>query len=106
MGITEDNHRVDYKRNQKITADDKSAEPILKVDNLKTYFYTEEGVVKAVDGVSFNIYKDEVLGIELIAENVNEQDIIQRFWRGGIKINGITNTYKLHLTFKDLINKR
>ena len=63
MGITEDNHRVDYKRNQKITADDKSAEPILKVDNLKTYFYTEEGVVKAVDGVSFNIYKDEVLGL-------------------------------------------
>ncbi|TFF99022.1 MAG: ATP-binding cassette domain-containing protein [Promethearchaeota archaeon] len=36
---------------------------ILEVKNLKTYFYTEEGVVKAVDGVSFNMYEDEVLGL-------------------------------------------
>ena len=63
MGIIEDKHRVDDKKDQKLTTDDKSAEPILKVDNLKTYFYTEEGVVKAVDGVSFKIYKDEVMGL-------------------------------------------
>ena len=31
---------------------------LLKVDNLKTYFFTEEGIVKAVDGVSFDIYED------------------------------------------------
>jgi oligopeptide/dipeptide ABC transporter ATP-binding protein len=36
---------------------------LLRVDNLKTQFFTEEGVVKAVDGVSFNIFKDEVLGL-------------------------------------------
>jgi oligopeptide/dipeptide ABC transporter ATP-binding protein len=36
---------------------------LLEVKNLKTYFYTEEGVVKAVDGVSFNIFKNEVLGL-------------------------------------------
>jgi len=36
---------------------------LLLVENLKTYFYTEEGVVKAVDGVSFNIYEDEILGL-------------------------------------------
>ncbi len=36
---------------------------LLEVKGLKTYFYTEEGVVKAVDGVSFDIYEDEVLGL-------------------------------------------
>jgi peptide/nickel transport system ATP-binding protein len=36
---------------------------ILKVKGLKTYFYTEEGVVKAVDGVDFMLQAGEVLGI-------------------------------------------
>jgi oligopeptide/dipeptide ABC transporter ATP-binding protein len=38
-------------------------ELVLKVEDLKTYFYTEEGIVKAVEGVSFEIYKGEVLGL-------------------------------------------
>ena len=38
-------------------------EPILIVKDLKTYFYMEEGVVKAVDGVSFELFPNEVLGI-------------------------------------------
>jgi oligopeptide/dipeptide ABC transporter ATP-binding protein len=37
--------------------------PLLEIRNLKTYFYTEEGVVKAVDGVSFDMYEDETLGL-------------------------------------------
>ncbi|MHA1104479.1 MAG: ABC transporter ATP-binding protein [Promethearchaeota archaeon] len=36
---------------------------LLQIKNLKTYFYTEEGVVKAVDGTSFDIYEDEVIGL-------------------------------------------
>jgi len=35
----------------------------LKINNLKTYFHTKEGLVKAVDGVSFNIKKGEVFGL-------------------------------------------
>ncbi|MDR7602489.1 MAG: peptide ABC transporter ATP-binding protein, partial [Armatimonadota bacterium] len=31
-------------------------EPLLSVRNLKTYFYTDEGVVKAVDGLSYDLY--------------------------------------------------
>jgi len=38
-------------------------EPLLEVKNLKTYFFTEDGVVKAVDGVDFHINPGEVLGL-------------------------------------------
>lgn len=37
--------------------------PLLDVKDLKTYFYTEDGVVKAVDGVDFYVNEAEVLGL-------------------------------------------
>ncbi len=36
---------------------------ILKVRDLRTYFNTDDGIVKAVDGVSFELHKGETLGI-------------------------------------------
>ena len=36
---------------------------LIEINNLKTYFYTESGTAKAVDGVSFDIFQGEVLGI-------------------------------------------
>ncbi|WFO76181.1 ABC transporter ATP-binding protein [Desulfurococcaceae archaeon MEX13E-LK6-19] len=39
------------------------SEILLEVKDLKTYFYTSKGIVKAVDGVSFTLNKGEVLGI-------------------------------------------
>ena len=36
---------------------------LLEVKNLKTYFFTEDGIVKAVDGVDFYVAPGEVLGL-------------------------------------------
>ena len=38
-------------------------EPLLKVKDLKAYFPLDEGLVKAVDGVSFDVFCGQVLGI-------------------------------------------
>ncbi len=40
-----------------------SEENILEIDELNTYFFTEQGVVKAVNGVSFNVPKNATVGI-------------------------------------------
>jgi ABC-type dipeptide/oligopeptide/nickel transport system ATPase component len=54
------------------TRDDRPAPPdlgaatapeILAVDNLKTYFFVQDGIVRAVDGVSFSLAPGEVLGL-------------------------------------------
>lgn len=39
------------------------AKKLLEVKNLKTYFYKDNMVVKAVDGVSFHLEEEETLGI-------------------------------------------
>jgi oligopeptide/dipeptide ABC transporter ATP-binding protein len=36
---------------------------LLDVRNLRTYFFTEDGIVKAVDGVDLTVYRGEVLGL-------------------------------------------
>ncbi|MDY7027590.1 MAG: ABC transporter ATP-binding protein, partial [Spirochaetota bacterium] len=40
-----------------------SDEKILQVEDLRTYFKTDDGTVKAVDGVSFSLGKQESIGI-------------------------------------------
>lgn len=37
------------------------AAPILSVRNLKTYFHQDEGVVRAVDGASFDLHTGQTL---------------------------------------------
>ena len=41
-------------------ADDKN---ILEIEDLHTFFFTEQGVVKAVNGVSYNVPKNSVVGV-------------------------------------------
>jgi peptide/nickel transport system ATP-binding protein len=40
-----------------------SADPALRVEDLRTHFFTRAGVVRAVDGVSFEVHAGEVLGL-------------------------------------------
>jgi peptide/nickel transport system ATP-binding protein len=41
----------------------RSGEPILSIRDLRTHFQTDEGTVRAVDGVSFDLHKGEVVGV-------------------------------------------
>ncbi|MBP7106363.1 MAG: ABC transporter ATP-binding protein [Spirochaetia bacterium] len=40
-----------------------ASKPILKIENLKTWFKTNQGTAKAVDGVSFDVHEGEIFGI-------------------------------------------
>jgi peptide/nickel transport system ATP-binding protein len=40
-----------------------SAPPLLQVENLQTWFDSRQGVLRAVDGVSFSLERGEILGI-------------------------------------------
>ena len=39
------------------------SETVLKITNLKTHFFTREGVVKAVDGVDLSVQRGEIFGL-------------------------------------------
>jgi oligopeptide/dipeptide ABC transporter ATP-binding protein len=43
--------------------EDRTSENILSVKDLKTYFYTDDGIVKAVDGVNLKVRRGETIGL-------------------------------------------
>jgi oligopeptide/dipeptide ABC transporter ATP-binding protein len=50
-------------KNQEFSVARTDKKPLLEVKQLKTYFNTEDGLVRAVDGVNFDVYPGEVLGL-------------------------------------------
>jgi len=58
MSLADDHHQTAATRPDTSTSDE-----ILRVDGLKTYFFTRQGTVKAVDGVSFALKRGETLAI-------------------------------------------
>ena len=77
-------------------------EHLLTVKNLRTYFYTFDGVAKAVDDVSFHLKKGEILGIvgeSGCGKSVTAQTILQlipmppgKIVSGSIDFDGIDLT--------------
>ena len=47
----------------KLDHSDNNGKPLIEVDNLKTYFHTENGVAKAVDGVSWSLKAGKTLAL-------------------------------------------
>ena len=76
---------------------------ILDVQNLQTYFHTQEGVVRAVENVSFKIYNNEILG--LVGEtgcgkSVTALSILQL-----VRFPGIIEGGKIIFDGEDLLQK-
>ena len=88
-------------------------EKLIEIKNLKTHFYTEAGTVKAVEDVSFDIVKGEVLGI--VGESGSGKSVTSlsinrlipnppgKIVSGEILYNGIN---LLDLSYEDMRNYR
>ncbi len=67
------------------------AESLLSVRNLRTHFFSREGTVKAVDGVSFDVKPGEILGIageSGCGKSVTSQSILRILPRNGKIVSG------------------
>lgn len=89
-----------------------NTQPLLAVKNLKTYFYTEDGVVRAVDGVDFEVYPGEVLGLvgeSGCGKSVTSLSIMRLISRPGRVDNGeilLDGENLLNLTEEEMVKIR
>ncbi len=81
-------------RSERVTvmlAKQEAKTPIVKVRDLRVYFYLDEGTVRAVDGVSFDISRGETLGVvgeSGCGKSVTSQAIMQLVPRPGKIVQG------------------
>lgn len=60
--------RLEKKKRQKLTPDEyttvmRSSDNVLEIDNLQTCFFTDSGVAKSVNGITFDVPKDSIVGL-------------------------------------------
>ena len=70
---------------------DTGTQPLLAVRDLKTYFFTDEGTVKAVDGASFDVYPGRTVGIvgeSGCGKSVTAKSILQIIDKPGRIVDG------------------
>ncbi len=78
-------------QNFKTAAGSLANEPLLKVEDLKAYFFMDEGTVRAVDGVSFEVQPGKVIGIvgeSGCGKSVTMKAILQILEPGAKIVNG------------------
>lgn len=90
-----------------------SKELILEINNLSTTFKTERGPLKAIDGINFNVYKGEILGIvgeSGCGKSVTSQSILRLYdekytasIQGEVLLEGVD---LLKIPYKDMQNVR
>ena len=60
--------RLEKIKRRRVTPDDytsvmKSNDNILEIENLQTHFFTDNGVVRSVNGITFDVPKDSIIGL-------------------------------------------
>jgi peptide/nickel transport system ATP-binding protein len=75
----------------------KSDQLLLEVTDLKTYFFCDEGTVRAIDGVDFNVWRGQTLGVvgeSGCGKSVTARSILRIVPKPGKIVNGEITLYR------------
>jgi len=75
---------------------------LLEVDDLRTYFHTDRGVVKAVDGVSFKLERGKTLG--LVGESGCGKTVTSRSIMGLVPKRGVERLGSVKFEGREILN--
>ena len=76
-------------------------EPLLSVSDLRTVFYTDKETIHAVDGISFDIYPGETVG--LVGESGSGKSVTARSLLGLVDEPGVVEEGTLEFKGEDLL---
>jgi oligopeptide/dipeptide ABC transporter ATP-binding protein len=82
--------------------DDLEDRPLLEVENLKTYFQTGHGIVKSVDGVSFDLERGRTLAI--VGESGSGKTVLSRSVMGLLPPQNVIREGRVRFGDVDLTN--
>ena len=79
---------------------------VLEVKDLRTFFYTDDGIIKALDGVSYTVKEQETLGIigeSGCGKSVTAQSVMRIVPPPGRTVSGTVDFYDEDGTSRELI---